>query len=663
MFLVSCILGMDTMNSNNIWTDDGLSDDQYNILQDDIEKARAEGNSKYGYGSDNGNGRGKSNNQKKNKDYPKDADSNRTSIAFKFSNRSKAPLHEAVILGGQPVFLTYDRKNDNIKTVDSIRESNRTIKPPQPEEYPYEAYEFANTDQVLSCTKVAREESFDSLYDRAKYFVQEYNDQDPHKQILLACDIVWSYFQDKFSTTHYLAIIGDNGSGKSTVGDTFEAIGYRPVSMTDPTAANLFRVLGTIEPGQCTIIADEAEKIDQSADIMSILKTGYHIKKKVAKTNSNTWKQEFFWTYCFKMIISERAPHQSNAKGVLDRTFLLDTYKGNPQHDIKEVLNPAGDKARQKLLDELISFRKLMLIYRLIHFGDPIVDIEIGLDGRDKELCKPVIQLFYNTKAQKEIETSLQNFVEAKKQRKDSTMEAALYPIIANLVSKHGNEISNGLIWESLKENLEGAADQRKPSEYHTSDFGTIYRNTITNILCDKFGAKRKHKEAGNILIFNPEKLARAGKVYGTKTSIQTRLMQDIPEGSEGSEGSMEAFQAFNENDYRENEKTKRKSDEIIQNIMVSNENIIQDMTSKGYSISPKPSEPSEPSANIGYTHDLDGSRSLPFQCYHCENFQTRNESEYLTHGGSKHTFKPLFPSKADLAKHGLKAQGKIWES
>jgi hypothetical protein len=356
------------------------------------------------------------------------------------------------------------------------------------------------------------------------------------------------------------------------------------------------------------------------------------------------------------MIISERAPHQTNAKGVLDRTFLLDTFKGNPHHDIKEVLNPAGDKVRQKLLDELISFRKLMLIYRLIHFADPIVDIEIGLDGRDKELCKPVIQLFYNTKAQKEIETSLQNFVEAKKQRKESTMEAAFYPIIANLVSRHGNEISNGLIWESLKGNIEETPDQRKPSEYHTSDFGTIYRNTITSIICDKFGAKRKHKETGNILIFNPEKLARAGKVYVTKTSIQTRLMQDTPEDPEGSEGLMEAFHASNEEEFRDNEQINHKSNEIIQTIAVSNENIIQDKTCKEFSGGPKPSEPSEPSANIAYTHNL-------FECYHCDNFQTSDESEYLNHGGSKHTFKPLFPSKADLAKHGLKAQGKIWES
>jgi hypothetical protein len=54
-----------------------------------------------------------------------------------------------------------------------------------------------------------------------------------------------------------------------------------------------------------------------------------------------------------------------------------------------------------------------------------VCDINIGLDGRDKELCKPLIQLFYNTKAQKEIESALQKFIEARNQRKESTIEAA----------------------------------------------------------------------------------------------------------------------------------------------------------------------------------------------------------------------------------------------
>ena len=38
------------------------------------------------------------------------------------------------------------------------------------------------------------------------------------------------------------------------------------------------------------------------------------------------------------------------------------------------------------------------------------------------------------------------------------------------------------------------------------SEYGTIYINTITDIICDKFGSKRKRKEKGNFLIFDPKK-------------------------------------------------------------------------------------------------------------------------------------------------------------
>jgi hypothetical protein len=141
--------------------------------------------------------------------------------------------------------------------------------------------------------------------------------------------------QDRFSTTHYIGVVGDNGSGESTVGDTFEALAYRTLNMTDPTAANIFKVLGKIEYGQCTIVAGEAEKIDESSDIMSVLKTGYHIKGKVPRMNMNTETQQFFYTYCLKMIIAERSPNQSKAKGVLDSTFTFTSYKGKPQYDIK----------------------------------------------------------------------------------------------------------------------------------------------------------------------------------------------------------------------------------------------------------------------------------------------------------------------------------------
>ena len=106
--------------------------------------------------------------------------------------------------------------------------------------------------------------------------------------------------------------------------------------MTDPSTANLFREIGQLEMGQCTIVADEVEKIDQSLEIMSILKTGYHIRGKVARTNNKNREQEFFRTYCLKMTIAERSPNQNKAEG-------------EPKYDIKEVLNLARaiQKARR----------------------------------------------------------------------------------------------------------------------------------------------------------------------------------------------------------------------------------------------------------------------------------------------------------------------------
>ena len=49
----------------------------------------------------------------------------------------------------------------------------------------------------------AKNETIDSLYKHAKQITEDYNDQKKEKVVLLAIDIIWSYFQDKFPTTHY----------------------------------------------------------------------------------------------------------------------------------------------------------------------------------------------------------------------------------------------------------------------------------------------------------------------------------------------------------------------------------------------------------------------------------------------------------------------------
>jgi hypothetical protein len=46
-------------------------------------------------------------------------------------------------------------------------------------------------------------------------------------------------------------------------------------------------------------------------------------------------------------------------------------------------------------------------------------------------------------------------------------------------------------------------------------------------MICDKFGAELKHRNFGNVFIFDINHLAKAGKIYGQTEGIETKL---IPE-------------------------------------------------------------------------------------------------------------------------------------
>ena len=133
----------------------------------------------------------------------------------------------------------------------------------------------------------------------------------------------------------------------------------------------------------------------------------------------------------------------------------------------------------------------------------------------------------------------IEHFFAIKKHRKENTIEVVLYSLITNLVAEYGIEIPASAIWDRITDGkVNGHYDERKPNEYQTADFGTIYRNSITNIICDKFGAQRRHKAKGNVLIFDVDKFVKIGKSYDIETNIQLKLpTEDNTERSEGSEG------------------------------------------------------------------------------------------------------------------------------
>ena len=364
----------------------------------------------------------------------------------------------------------------------------------------------------------AKKENLDTLYAKSEEIIKKYNEQKSHKLVSIASSVVWSYFQDRFATTRYEILTGGNGGGKSALADTYGAIGYRPVNTTNPTAAVIYRLLGSIEPGQCTMILEEAEKIDQVYEIMAILKTGYTRDGKVDRTNPVTLKPEFFNSYCYKIIVAERSPSQDSGKGVIDRSFVHSCFKGYPEHDIKEVLNPTntGGPEHQALRKELETFRKLLLMYQTLHFNDPIPDLDIGITGRDKELVKPTLQLFQNTETLPKLAENFQIILDLKNGRKRTALYSALLNIASNLITKKVNErqqngpFLDGKVeayaseyWDILPVVILGQQDDKKPGEYHSTEFGTLYKGTIGKILHDSFGVESEHTNKGALYTFD----------------------------------------------------------------------------------------------------------------------------------------------------------------
>ena len=476
-------------------------------------------------------------------------------VVYKYSNKGLGQLREAVIIEGKPYFMKYfcDEEKDKrfIQVEPKIMDVTPVLRPPIREEYPYNPYEFATVEEPQRYLQRALNETPDSLLAKIKTLVKQFNVISDKTVTLLSTNIFGSYFQDRDSTLHYLIIVGANGTGKSAFGETFECLGYRPVNATNTTEAFWYRVFGTIEYGQVTIVSEEFDKMDENGQVMAMLKVGYQPNARVPRMNNDNSKMEFFYPFCFKIMISEKSPNEDMARGVLDRSFKIKTYKGFPALNIKEIRNPQGNAKRQRLLDEINDLRKLLLAYRILHIKDPYKEIDIGLNGRDEELCKPLLQLFYTLDATEEtrteIEKTLQYFLDIKNDRKGDSLEGSIYPIVKNAVSrgedhislsdddigKRLKSISATDLWQQITNELEGDfkrdnnGDVIEPNTFLSADFGRQYRSRVIAIIRDKFGAEKDHRHKGNNLIFDLDRLEEMYKIYKDDGKIKTRPIGD----------------------------------------------------------------------------------------------------------------------------------------
>ncbi|HET6726646.1 MAG TPA: hypothetical protein VFH19_01310 [Nitrososphaeraceae archaeon] len=582
---------------------------------------------------------------------PKEKEKSKTKKVIpisKYSFNGKGDLHEAVIMSSKPFFIAFT--NGKIKLVEQVEENTRILRPPEKEEYPYKPYEFESIEELQEIISNALNISKDELYTNSKSVFRKYVDQDEHVINLLTMDSIWTYFQDLFPATHYVECIGTNDVGKSTIGYTFEYTGYRVIKATSISGANYYRMLGSIEAGQCVIIEDEGDNISEDPDKIRILKNGYEYTGKVPKINMNSYDQKQIWykPYCFKMILAERSLNQWKAKGLVDRTFTLHCRPGSVKYSIKEVIteNINKDPILQKLDDELTDFRKLMLCYRLVNYRNALPNIETGLKNRYNELCKPLLQFFCGTNVFKEITKTLQLFINQRKDRIENSIEVIIYPIIEDAVSEFGNIISARRIWELITGSLEGFFDidrdgnKTKPTLFHSEDHGDLYMKTTTSMICDKFGAKLKHRNKGNLLVFDRDYLVKIGKAYDRSQGIQTLVeykrepdrvaevnskisKSESSDSSDSTLGRRHANdQIDNYNNYKNNHSCIEKLDDLTQKLDSNKEN-----TNSTYLPAESPESPESPvTKDLEFPFVVTSTGTKFYRCpFHIEGCRVQN--------------------------------------
>jgi hypothetical protein len=484
---------------------------------------------------------------------------------FKYYSEKEQTLYESIVLSGKPCFVFYE--NDKTNTLESIEEATRTLIPFGFDDGPAKPYEFESIEDLDKLVNEVKQQSISGFYRKTKLIVTKYVDQKPIVINIISVDLLFSYFQDRFPTTHYLFFVGNNGVGKSVIGELFELLAYRGVKMTDPSAANIYRLLGKVQPAQCTMIMDEVENIDNNQTIMNILKTGYTIQGKVAKINTNTFDQEFFNTYSLKIFLSEKLPHNYKAKGVLDRIFAITCLLGSPKLNIKDVLvsqGKQGNQSKKELAAEIESLRKSLFVYRLIHAYENRPEIDTGLENRDMELCEG-LALFYDTDVQREVEETFQHFLDVKFEQKTATFDHYLLSKIIEELDKSNDKCSFLVrdLWSSIKQTTNGYSIS--DNELYLVDFGfSLYYNQLTT-KCKIFGAESKHTNKGNILIFkDTRKIRLTYQQYSKKPKIKCSGVRSDgvrSEGSEGCEGSGEGAMSFFDERHNENPKPDESQD------------------------------------------------------------------------------------------------------
>jgi hypothetical protein len=162
----------------------------------------------------------------------------------------------------------------------------------------------------------------------------------------------------------------------------------------------------------------------------------------------------------------------------------------------------------------------------LLHFHEKIPDVKLNIRNRERQLFKPLIRLFEaqssSPQSREEILKVVSKYVSQRRESKANTLHAWLYELVRDLIKAQNTyELPSNLIWNTVRETLQGKDILYKPQSYDTVEFGVISQKGIIETLIDVFGAKQVKRHSGRSLILDDSKLQRLANIYELSIDVK----------------------------------------------------------------------------------------------------------------------------------------------
>jgi hypothetical protein len=326
-----------------------------------------------------------------------------------------------------------------------------------------------------------------------------------------------SYEQHKILSLGYLYIMGEVESGKSRAGECILHLGYRPLMGIQLNSSNVYSYIGRETEGNCTIIDDEAQNLNDEKEKLTLYREGYRPGAKVPRildASSSDRVQVFFNAYCSKLFLGYYMPYDN---AFVSRCIPQTMVVGKP---IKNSITPAD-------LEEFMALKKELLLSRMKFYTEPLTQIEEKdeLQNRTREIFYFKFQIIDKVLDAKTVLNKIcKDFIEDK----TVDLEESLGGYLAKALKYYYKtdvaqiNIEFSLIWKKLQDELgerrihveeDGSTkDSANSQSFYSETLDRhISKKLVANVLRSSYGGRpsRIHANVRNY-VFNPTVLKSA---------------------------------------------------------------------------------------------------------------------------------------------------------